>query len=254
MAVPVINSVQTVLAFSMGQDVFYQLAATGTPSVWKLSSGILPPGIVFNVTSGALSGRCASPGVWNISFVASNSDGDSSPVVFVVGVFDLPPAKDVVKNVIVNTDTWNVSFPDVAEEVGALGRAEGGVRYGDIVTFQLLFQNSSGQYIPKLNMGRFSLKGLDTEPAFIVSRESDFRSAIVYDGSGYVNKFFIVVSFENASLYSFLADYESDSGTSVNALCEFEFLFQRSAAAGFGGIDKITTKPFYIRVTRDSIA
>ena len=254
MAVPVINSDQTVLAYTVGQDVFFQLAATNVPSGWKLQSGILPPGIVFNVNTGTISGRGVSPGVWNMAFSASNVSGESEAVSFVFAVFDMVGGKDVVKSVVVNTDTWAVTFPDaVAATPGGLGSAEGCVRYGDIVTFEIKFRDASGVYVPKLLMGKFSLKGLDTEPTFIVSREFDFRSAIVYEGDAYVRKFFIVVSFENPSLYSFLADYESDAGTAVNALCEFEFLFPRHPAAGFGGVDKITSAPFHLRVTRDSI-
>ena len=253
MAVPVISSVQTVFIHSVGQEVFHQLAATNSPTGWRVSGGILPPGLVFNLSSGTISGSCSVVGVWNVFFSAINGDGAGGSVAFLIGFLDLVDAKDVVKRVIINTDTWGVSFPDVAEQVGSLSRAEGGFRYGDNITFQLLFQNAElGQYVPRLNMARFSVKGLDTEPAFIVSGESNFRKKGTHDGNVYIDNFSINVLLESSRLYSFLSDYESDLGTSANVICEFEFLFQRSAMAGLG-VDRITTKPFFMRASRGTL-
>jgi hypothetical protein len=134
------------------------------------------------------------------------------------------------------------------------------VRYGDIVTFSLRFVASgTGQVatltdvFPKLLSAKFSIKGLDTDPAFFVTEDWDYKTSVVYEGSGYVRRYFVSVNFTDAALLAFLGDYEAESGTRANCLCEFQLIFSRYPGAGPGEINRITTQPFLLRMHRDNI-
>jgi hypothetical protein len=260
MATPTITATQTVLAWAVRQEFSFQFTATGSPTSWSVAPGyFLPNGVLLDVGQGRIYGAGTIAGVWDLKFIASNADGNSDPMLFTVGLFDLPQGKDVAKVAVINANTWAVSLPDPFAVDGSKLAAAGGVRYGDLVTFQLRFEVpaivpgvAGVEVFPKLQSARFSLKGLDVEPAFFVTDEWSYVSAVIYDGSKYVRRYFVNVDFSNEGLLAFLADYEADGGTSANCLCEFEFIFSRYPGAG-PGVNRITTQPFLLRVQRDTI-
>ncbi|NDG72297.1 MAG: hypothetical protein EBY32_13585 [Proteobacteria bacterium] len=254
MATPIITATQTVLAWAVRQEFSFQFNATGSPTSWSVAPGyFLPNGVLLDIGQGRIYGAGTIAGVWDLKFIASNADGNSDPMLFTVGIFDLPQEKDVAKVAVINTNTWAVSLPDPFAVEGSKLAAAGGVRYGDLVTFQLRFEvPGTGEQFPKLQSARFSLKGLDVEPAFFVTDEWSYVNTVVFDGSRYVRRYFVNVDFSNEGLSAFLADYEADGGTSANCLCEFEFIFTRYPGAG-PGVNRITTQPFLLRVQRDTI-
>jgi len=265
MATPIITTTQTVLAWAVGQDFYFQLTASGLPTNWRLEPGFfLPNGVTFGPSNGLISGSATVAGVWDLKFIASNADGDSAPVLITLGIFDLPQRKDVSKVVEIDTETWGVSFSDpfVASTSPVLSAAAGGVRYEDVVTFDLRFTEPSVatpgvlatkvHVFPKLRLARFSIKGTDSDPVFFVTDEWDFNSTIVYDGA-YKKRYFVNVYFSNDSLLAFLNDYETETGTVANCICEFEFIFDRNPAAGVGLINRITTQAFLLRLQRDTV-
>jgi hypothetical protein len=259
MATPTITTTQTVLAWAVGQEFSFQLIATGIPTAWRVGGGtFLPNGVLLDTTSGRIYGAGTIAGVWDVRIIASNADGDSVPLLFTIGFFDMPQDKDILKLATIDTSTWAVTLPDGFAAETALAAAVGGARYGDIVTFQLRFVDSgTGQVttevFPKLLAAKFSVKGLDTDPVFFVTEDWDYKTAIVYEGSGYVRRYFVNVNFTNEALLAFLGDYEAESGTRANCLCEFQFIFSRYPVAGSGEITRITTRPFLLRVQRDAI-
>lgn len=260
MATPTISATQTVLAWAVGQEFSFQLIATESPAAWRVDSGtFLPNGVLFDTTSGRIYGTGTIAGVWDVRFIASNSDGDSAPILFTIGFFDMPQKKDVSKVATIHTGTWAVTLPDAFEAAAPLAAAAGGVRYGDIVTFQLRFVESASpspsgggtvtaEVFPKLLGAKFSIKGLDTDPVFFVTEDWDYKTAVVFDGSQYMRRYFMNVSFNDAALLAFLGDYEAEGGTRANCLCEFQLIFSRYPGAGPGEINRITTQPFMLRV------
>jgi hypothetical protein len=259
MATPTITATQTVLAWAVGQEFSFQLTATGEPTAWRVAAGtFLPNGLLFDTASGRIYGSGTIAGVWDVRFIASNADGDSAPLLFTMGLFDVPQGRDISKAVVINTSTWAVTFPDAFAAETPLAAAAGGVRYGDIVTFSLRFvEGATGQSVtnvfPKLLAAKFSIKGLDTDPVFFVTEDWNYKTSVVYDGSGYVRRYFVNVTFTDAALLAFLGDYEAESGTRANCLCEFQLIFSRYPGAGPGEINRITTQPFLLRVQRDNI-
>ena len=264
MATPIITTTQTVLAWAVGQSFSFQLTASGVPIAWRLETGyFLPNGVLFDTSKGLVYGSGTVAGVWDLKFIASNADGDSAPVLVTFGIFDLPQKKDVSKIAGINTNTWQVTFPDpfIALTSPALSAAAGGVRYGDLVTFALSFTEpaqstpatQSVEVFPKLQLARFSIKGADTDPVFFVTSNWDFKSGVVYENGLYKQKYFVNVDFNNAALAAFLDDYEAEAGTVANCICEFELIFSRFPSAGSGQINRITTQQFLLRVQRDTI-
>jgi hypothetical protein len=257
---PVISDAQGVVAVGVGQEYFFQFKARNAAREWLLTPDtILPPGFLFNPLGGTLSGVGLYPGIWRIGVVARNSAGDSAAKEFTLGIFESQTV-DVVKKVTINTDSWDVSFPDPFAGTNGTGAAVGQLRYGDEVTFQIAFTQQVGgvsagavasvaAYNPPLVQARFSLKGLDSEPAFFVTGEPEFKKITSYSPSGYTNEIYLAVSLKNDALLAFLSDFEADSGTHASCIGEFELVFRRAAKAG-GGLDTISTRPFTLRVTR----
>jgi len=248
---------QTVFVYNTGQNFSYQMLASGDPDYWILNS-ILPAGVVFDAKKGVLSGAGLLPGVWELQFFAKNQFGESDPLFLTFAFFQNTGAY-YHKIARINPANWSVSFDDpVAASTTApiTPAASSSIRHGDLVTFRISFERPGGSPVydgPALSggviSGKFSLKGLDTESPFIVTKNSDFYS--ILNLSGQV-EYYINVDFGSPSLLSFLGDYESDSGTKANCLCEFEFILPRDPSVG-GGINKITTLPFYVSVFRDTI-
>lgn len=236
---------QTVFALQVGQDFTYQLLASGFPDRWIINS-ILPTGIVFDSQKGILSGSGLLPGVWELQFFAKNEFGESDPLFLTFAIFQFGGASYYSKNAKINPSTWAVSFEDPVTGVPV---ASSGVRHGDLVTFRISFEPSSAA-LNNIISGKFSLKGMDTDAAFIVTENSDFY-AITSMGSS-AKEYYINVDFGNPALLSFLGDYEAEAGTRANCICEFEFISPKDPRVG-GGINKITTLPFNINVFRDTI-
>ena len=252
MAVPVISHViGSALAFGVGQDFVFQLSAENDPVAWRVGAGqSLPPGVAFSTISGTISGAGVAPGIWSLTFIASNADGDSDPETFIIGVYDIGGQKNYSKKALVNTATLAVSFGYPATEIkGAnntilMAAAAGQVRYGDEVVFRLAFTDGStsgigasaiySEYTPRIAMARFSMKGNETEAAFFVTPPPAFKKSVE-----------VVAGDSVATYYIF--------GTFANAICEFELEFERPPGASGPLTNRVSTQPFLLRVSRDLI-
>jgi hypothetical protein len=271
MAVPVIsNVIGSALAFGVGQDFVFQLAADNDPVAWRVGAGqSLPPGVVFSPISGTLSGAGVVSGIWSLTFTAINSDGESLPATFCIGVYDIGGKQDYFKKALINTSTMAVSFSDPALEVEAnnvtvLAAAAGQLRYGDEVVFKLAFTNGSGtgqgaslvynEFSPRLAMARFSMKGNETEAPFFVTSPPAFKKSVEYVAGEAVTSYYLFAYISGQALQSYLADFESDSGTFANTICELDLEFERPLGASGPLTTSVTTQPFLLRVSRDAIS
>ena len=295
MPIPVINKTQGNLAFALGQDFVFQLNASNYPTSWAVEARqVMPHGVVFAPLTGVISGAATTPGIWNLTFTASNADGASAPQTFTFGFFETG-SREISKKVLINTETWVVTLLDPAPAraastgVSALAASAGQARFGDDITFRLAFTdgtqlstatpgptstvktvettgtktvetttaNVSGsatavvEYTPRLVSARFSMKGDDTLPPFFVTDAAAFKRSVEVSGGQYVTTFFLYASMESPELGAFLADYESEAGTEVNVMCEFELEFERPARASGPLTNRVTTQAFFLRVRRD---
>jgi cyclophilin family peptidyl-prolyl cis-trans isomerase len=76
---PVITSVPSVPALE-GKPFSYQIAATGSPTSFSVTSGTLPTGVWINTTSGLISGTPtdSTPAMIDLTIAATNGDGTGS--------------------------------------------------------------------------------------------------------------------------------------------------------------------------------
>jgi hypothetical protein len=223
--------------------------------------------VFFSPVSGTLSGAGTSPGVWGLTFVASNADGDSSPETFTVGVYDVGGQTEYSKRVLINLKTLAVTCDDPAavDSESALGAAAGQVRYGDEVVFQMVFTDGTiaagtgasaiySEISPNIRMARFSMKGNETEPTFFVTPPPAFKRSAEYEAGEYRTTYYVFAHIAGSALQSYLGDFENDAGTQANVICEFEIEFDRPAGASGPLITRVTTQPFLLRVSRDLIS
>jgi hypothetical protein len=268
---PVISKAQGVVAYGVGQNFIFQLTASGNPRAWRLGAGqSLPPGVVFNPISGTLSGAGVAPGVWGLTFIATNNNGDSAPQTFTIGIYDVGGSREFSKKALINLKTLAVTFEDPASEIKGANNAviaaaaAGQVRYGDDIIFKLAFTDGTGagqgasliynEVAARVVMARFSMKGNETEAAFFVTPPPAFKKSAEYLAGVYSTNYYLSAKIAGTALQSYLGDFESDSGTFANALCEFELEFERPAAASGPLTTRVTTQPFLLRVSRDLIS
>lgn len=272
MAIPVISkAVGSALAYGVGQDFVFQLTAENDPVAWRIGGAqTLPPGVYFSPVSGMLSGAGSSPGVWGLTVVATNADGDSAPETFTIGIYDVGGQSDYSKKALINTMTLAVAFDDPAAELKrgsevVLGPAAGQVRYGDEVMFQLVFTDGAiasgsgasaiySEVTPRVSMARFSMKGNETEATFFVTPPPAFKKSVEYVAGSANVAYYIFAHISGQGLQGYLEDFEDDAGTFANAICEFELEFDRPPGASGPLTTRVTTQPFLLRVSRDAIA
>jgi hypothetical protein len=76
--------------FIVGQNNTFTVTATGTPTPTLSETGALPNGVTFNANTGVLSGNPTAPGVWNITFTASNGINPNATQAFTLYVDQAP--------------------------------------------------------------------------------------------------------------------------------------------------------------------
>lgn len=289
---PVIEATQSILAYGVGQAFSFQFRASNNPREWLVGpGGVLPAGFLFDSLTGVLSGAGVLAGVWRLPMIAANEGGQSDVVVFTIGIFDVP-TREIIKKVLINTLNWSVTMPDPAAAVTDLGgnstiktteiingatvetttsstakvtlaAAVGQARYGDDLILQLAFTESAPatggapvapvEFTPPLISAQFSIKGFDTDPAFIITDEQAFQKRTIYSNGAYRTVYALNVSLRSDALLGFLSDFETEQGTQANCICEFELIFNRGYGAALSRVDRITTQPFLLRISRDTV-
>lgn len=261
MPAPVINKTQSSLTFGLNQPFSFQFVASNSPTGWAIGANeVVPPGFVFNPTSGVLTGSGQTPGIWLLTLTATNASGTSTPEVFTIGVFETAHDR-VFKQMNIQTSTWTVTLPDPAAArtvvtgsvLPALEAATGQARYGDDVLFKIQLLSGTAVAALPLKSARFSMRGLDTEPPFFTTGETAFRRTMAIESGLFVTNYWLYVSLEDPALSNFLSENEYDATTEANVICEVEMVFERPSTATGPVLQKITTVPFLMRIRRDTV-
>lgn len=117
MSKPTILTTSSILEALQWQPFDFQPQATNSPTAWIGSP--LPPGAIFDTTTGRLSGPFTTPGVYVFWLTAINSDGASDPLEFNLGVeassFSAPGATIDL--------SWDVSSGLVTNDAAGSGSA-----------------------------------------------------------------------------------------------------------------------------------
>ncbi len=116
-----------------GNPFLHRVSATGTKPV-KFSASGLPPGISLDESTGALSGKLAADGKWDVKITASNAAGEDQRTLRIVG------GETIALTPPIGWNSWNcfagaVTDPDIraaARSMVSSGLADHGWTYINI--------------------------------------------------------------------------------------------------------------------------
>lgn len=122
MAVPVIQTHQSVLGYLQGQFWAFQPFAFNGPTSWVASP--LPPGMSFDTLTGRISGAATTAGIYVVALQAINGSGTSTAQVFTIAI---EPASDISNSpelaIYIDLDTRGVSR-SIDGDFGGAGKAD----------------------------------------------------------------------------------------------------------------------------------
>lgn len=243
-------SEETISISVVGEEYIYYSGSVGVDFFFRplnnfiveLDAGsYLPNGVSFY--NGAFYGIIKNPGNWSLGLKARRAGYSEFLRSRVVLSFSRVNTLAITKKTTVSSD-WFVSFEDPGVDASSNSAFACGIRYGDVVTFELIFPNNID-----LRIARLAIKGVDSEPVFFATNQYDFIKASVFENNvGYKTKYLLNVNFESNALLSYLSDVENDAGTSRLGLGMFEFVINN-----YGQEVRHASASFAIKFTRDTI-
>jgi hypothetical protein len=243
MAVPVIDTTTSVLGFRQGEAFIYQPAATNTPTSWTWTN--LPPGVSANGTTGRLTGPATAAGVFLATVTATNGTGTSTPLVVTFGIFGPAIANGGAVPVNIDLRTGRAYPPSIAD--WKPGDPVIWAKNGDTFLLDVGFTADGGTALAMVDPAtvRISIKETENQSALELS-DGAFETVGEWDTTRYRIK----ASLPAAAVLRALRNYEADSGTFFDALCEIEW----TQAVTFDG-DATTlvrsTQTFPVRLARE---
>jgi hypothetical protein len=233
MAAPIINLTTSVLGYQQWQTWAYQPVATNMPVLW--TSTPLPPGLSLNAGTGLLTGAVSVPGVYLVNLVAANVGGEvSAPVTITIGVDPAFASNKSGVDVSIETGTGVVSVtPDIVFKAD-----------DDLMLYVTFKKGATVLDLGPLATLQLGFKEFEPDPILVVG------SAFVKSGSGSGTVYQLYVKIDSTALTAALSNYEADSGTQFDAICEIEW--QEPNASGVGPVTlRRSTVPFLMPVARN---
>src|SRR5215210_7336697 len=221
MAIPVINTTTSILAYKQWETWEYQPYATNTPMSW--SSGPLPAGMILTAATGKISGAAQKPGIYLVPLTATNASGNSDPLVLTIGIEPAAVAPDAKLDVTVEVDTGEVKVVSYSAQTQSQSANTTtpapllSVKEDDDLIMRIFFLKGGGVIDLNLTSLKFAVKELEPESALDLS-----TPAFAKLGSGASTCFLLHVKFDGDLLASSLGNYEADQGTFFDALAEIE--------------------------------
>lgn len=209
---------------------------------------------VRKVSSGAISGACATAGVYVVTLSATNAAAETGTREFVIGI-DSEAAPPSVDSGSLSAD-WGIDV--VTREVTPPSAGAGSVqptapdaekvlaawKEGDTLMLSLRFSKGGEVLELDLDTLRLVLKEMEPEGALIVAE--DFEKV----GTGSATRYNLPVTLTGSALANALANYEADGGTMFPALAEIEWTTEvthLSAPLTLKG----SSQTFLVRIERD---
>lgn len=242
MPVPVISPTILKNVFAVGESFVVQLGATNTPTEWNLANtDTLPAGVFFDTTNGTLFGSSSSAGCYKLHFTAENADGASNEVGFDFGFHNVR-CDTHHRTALINLDTLAVTF---GNPIGTTAKAF--AKYNDDLSWEITLSSSQATCMPKPSMIQFGLRGADGTQ-YLQSDVTAFAQETIFDGTGYVAKYYVYAPLNADQLASDLeaeAEYLDVSG-------EFELVLQSNSSSG-SSASTFTTETFTFRVYKEIV-
>lgn len=231
MPIPVVTQPPSPRIIAAGAAFSLTLSATNTPTSWAATG--LPSGLSIS-SGGVISGTPVATATTTstVSITATNGSGDSAAVLLTLTVMATPPGFsgdpfDLILDYEVGVDNA-VSIP------GKEAPAEGGALFSmpQGTNRTLLIGVKHYGVLQDLNPSsedltiRLAFKQFEPEAVIDVTTGTVEKIAGVSDDQ---QRYRIPVRIDSAKWSSPLSEFESDDGTSINALCELQIT--RGAAA-----------------------
>lgn len=222
MAVPDIQLASSVLEYLQFAPWTFQPVALNSPDYW-LCTG-LPLGVDFNPATGKISGPAIEPGVWDILLTAGNDDGVSQTVVLSLGI---EASSYSAQYDAVDFD-WDLGTGKVTAAQAVESKALLADGTAPLLAAICWFKSKNIRHIHvrprkagvvmdiEFATLRFSLKAYDVDEAIIVADK------FVRVGTGPDTFYRLALDLSTGDLLKALGEYESDAGTELVALGEFE--------------------------------
>jgi hypothetical protein len=245
MPVPVISPTILKNVFAVGESFVVQLGATNTPTEWNLANtDTLPAGVFFDTTNGTLFGSSSSAGCYKLHFTAENADGASDEVGFDFGFHNVR-CDTHHRTALINLDTLAVTL---GNPIGTGTTAvKGFAKYNDDLSWEVTLVSSQATCMPKPSMIQFALRSADGTQ-YLQSDVTAFAQETIFDGTGYVAKYYVYAPLNSDQLASDLeaeAEYIDVSG-------EFELVLPSNSSSGVSA-SIFTTETFTFRVYKEIV-
>lgn len=262
MPAPVISTTSSALSYGVGQDFVFIPSATNSPITWALEENqVLPAGVFFSPTNGALMGSGRLPGVYSIRMIASNADGDSAPATFILGIFTIPLAR-YSKKAVIDTTSLKVYCYDgiVGAGGGASVATDTFAKYGDTLVWKVEFaENVSTTGVvttftnPAVALIRFGLRKDEESPILMQSDYVAYKGSMVLRDGLYYPEHYVFLPLEGDALKEAVIENQGADAAFADILGEFEISFV--SPENFSGplSAKISTKTFKIRIAKDIV-
>jgi hypothetical protein len=253
MAIPVINTTQSILSYRQWQANAFQASATNSPTRWRIFPAA-PIGMAFDETTGRVYGKPSLMGIYNFTLEANNADGWSAPASFTIGVYYAEGDFDsIVRTAIIDVETRRIAITPVVTPVPGQTTPSIFLKSGDDLILKVLFFKGDTQ----LDLDLFSLyvgvKSLDTESLTIKSLPNDWEKVVAQNGASTLSHYLLYLKVSSAALTSDLSDVETDAGTFLDGLGEIEWVMESMNDVGPNQL-RGSTETFPVRITRDLIA
>ena len=242
MPVPVISPTILKNVFAVGESFVVQLGATNTPTSWGLANtDTLPAGVFIDFTNGTILGSSSSAGCYKLHFTATNADGTSAEQAFDFGFHNVR-CDTHHRTALINLDTLGVTL---GNPIGTT--AKGFAKYNDDLSWEITLVSTQATCMPKPSMIQFALKGSDGTQ-YIQSDVNAFAQETIFDGVGYVAKYYVYAPLSSDQLAS---DLEAeDSYLDVSG--EFEMVLASNSSSG-ASASTFTTETFVFRVYKENV-
>jgi hypothetical protein len=243
-------------SLTAGTVIYYATNVAGDTFQLATSPGGAPIALGSTITAaqlyqpGVLNGAASVPGINPVEMIAVNADGDSTPQDFAIGIEAAAASPDSNADVvwdfagnaiIVQTSsTLNLTPGDPTKPIFTVKEQD------DLVIRLRLIKHGSVIDLSVASNGlKLVLKEYEPENQVVMSDGS------VQVGTGDNSSLLVHAKFDGDTLADSLEDYEEDTGTSYNALAEFELTFPNPGYA-IGGETFVRTSPtFLIQIARD---
>lgn len=225
MAAPVIQPIQSVLFYRVGEYREFQPYASNSPTSWACSP--LPDGLSFDPVIGRIYGSAEAAGVFVFGLRAANDDGMSETAIFTMGVAPVAGSlREAAVTLYIDVDTRSVGLSPGGEP--ELEDPIFWAKYGDSQIFAVQFVRSGSVIELPVEGMVMALKEYDGEG--IIGLSDGFAQEGELGSARYV----VHMDFGQEGIRGALANYQGDFRTAFPALFEIEWRETNTTGVGPG--------------------